>query len=218
MSLPNRLKRGHHAQQVVHLLFLLAGGSTLFAWREHIRPGNARWPSERKKHDNFHPKAGTVKRLSPEELEKEVNADFAGENKTGRALSEKAVGPQANDIVPPHRLSRDAVSAKSFANAVASRKKVRGTKRGDTLVVMGMPRIDLALVSWRTRDADQQPEALMWNLPYEVIVVGVYEDQNTEAAPPSATLSGRVVESPRTFPHLLLTFLARVHQPKLHAP
>ena len=41
--------------------------------------------------------------------------------------------------------------------------------------VLGIPRIDLALVSYRTRVADTRPEVLEWNLPYELIVVGVYD-------------------------------------------
>ena len=38
------------------------------------------------------------------------------------------------------------------------------------------PRFDLALVSWRARNAQTRPEVLTWNLPYEMIVVGLYED------------------------------------------
>jgi len=43
------------------------------------------------------------------------------------------------------------------------------------MVVLGIPRVDLALVSWRARNAPKRPEVLTWNLPYEIIVVGVYE-------------------------------------------
>lgn len=62
-------------------------------------------------------------------------------------------------------------------------------KRDATLVVMGMPRIDLALVSWRARNADNRPEALTWNLPYEMIVVGVYEDPEARAVPAAVLLA-----------------------------
>jgi hypothetical protein len=55
-------------------------------------------------------------------------------------------------------------------------KAVRKLKKGDTLTVLGMPRIDLALVSWRARNAEARPEVLTWRLPYEMIVVGVYEE------------------------------------------
>ena len=57
---------------------------------------------------------------------------------------------------------------------------VRTKKKGDKLHVLGIPRIDLALVSYRTRVADTQPEVLGWNLPYEVIVVGVYDEGNAD--------------------------------------
>jgi hypothetical protein len=54
-------------------------------------------------------------------------------------------------------------------------KAVRNLKKGAILHVLGLPRIDLALVSWRTKHADERPEVLDWNLPYEIIVVGLYE-------------------------------------------
>jgi len=44
------------------------------------------------------------------------------------------------------------------------------------LHVLGIPRIDLALVSWRVRNAGTRPEALRWDLPYEIIVVGVFDN------------------------------------------
>ena len=53
---------------------------------------------------------------------------------------------------------------------------VRNLSRGDQLTVVGMPRIDLALVSWRVRNAVARPEALQWNLPYEIVVCGVYDN------------------------------------------
>jgi hypothetical protein len=76
-----------------------------------------------------------------------------------------------------------------FVQNSGPEKAVRNLKKGDTLTVMGMPRIDLAIVSWRARNAGTRPEALNWNLPYEMIIVGVYEDQ--EAKVPS--------EKPRNF-------------------
>lgn len=51
---------------------------------------------------------------------------------------------------------------------------VRDLKGGDCLRVLGIPRLDMALVSWRTRNATKRPDVLGWNLPYEIIVVGVY--------------------------------------------
>lgn len=53
---------------------------------------------------------------------------------------------------------------------------VKTLKKGDKLHVLGLPRIDLALVSWRAKNAKKDPSVLNWNLPYEIIVVGIYKD------------------------------------------
>jgi len=52
---------------------------------------------------------------------------------------------------------------------------VRKLHKGDSLTVLGIPRIDLALVAFRTAHATDQPEVLDWNLPYEIVVVGVFK-------------------------------------------
>jgi len=65
-----------------------------------------------------------------------------------------------------------------FVKNTAPEKAVRSRKKGDKLHVLGIPRIDLALVSYRTRVADAKPEVLTWNLPYELIIVGLYGDDN----------------------------------------
>ena len=54
--------------------------------------------------------------------------------------------------------------------------RVRDLKKGDTLHLLGVPRINLALVSWRAKKGKTKPAVLKWNLPYEIIVVGVYPD------------------------------------------
>ena len=56
---------------------------------------------------------------------------------------------------------------------------VRTLSEGDCLRVLGVPRLDLALVSWRAKHAKTQPAALNWSLPYEIIVVGVYDSPCT---------------------------------------
>jgi hypothetical protein len=50
--------------------------------------------------------------------------------------------------------------------------KVKGKRDGDTLHVLGIPRINLEEVWARVQDA--KPEALKENLPFEMIIVGVY--------------------------------------------
>lgn len=54
-------------------------------------------------------------------------------------------------------------------------KKTRGMPKGTQLHVLGIPRINLSLVSWRVKAAsDGRKEVLAWGLPYEIIVVGFY--------------------------------------------
>ncbi|MDH4290099.1 MAG: hypothetical protein OEW27_10435 [Aquincola sp.] len=53
---------------------------------------------------------------------------------------------------------------------------VRDGKGGDCLRVLGIPRLDLALVAWRVKNRGDEREPLNWNLPYEIIVVGVYPE------------------------------------------
>jgi hypothetical protein len=48
---------------------------------------------------------------------------------------------------------------------------VRSAQVGDTLRVLGIPRVNLALVAWRVDHRSSRPEALKWNLPYEMIIV-----------------------------------------------
>jgi len=57
---------------------------------------------------------------------------------------------------------------------------VRTKGPGDCLRVLGIPRLDLALVSWRARNAKSNPDVLTWNLPYEIIVVAVYDSACSE--------------------------------------
>ena len=67
-----------------------------------------------------------------------------------------------------------------FINGSAPAEAVKDLKDGDCLHVLGIPRIDLALVSWRVRNAKTRPYALHWSLPYEIIVVGLYRDNACE--------------------------------------
>jgi hypothetical protein len=55
-------------------------------------------------------------------------------------------------------------------------RKTRGKPVGTKLHVLGLPRIDLSLVSWRVKAAAAgRQEVLKWGLPYEIILVGFYE-------------------------------------------
>jgi hypothetical protein len=61
-----------------------------------------------------------------------------------------------------------------FAKDTGPEQKVKGLKKGDRLHVLGIPRVDLSLVSWRTSHTADRPDVLRWNLPYEMIVVATY--------------------------------------------
>jgi hypothetical protein len=62
-----------------------------------------------------------------------------------------------------------------FVDGTPPAVAVQSASKGDTLVVLGIPRISLALVSYRTGVRNTRPAALTWNLPYEIIIVGVKE-------------------------------------------
>ncbi len=62
-----------------------------------------------------------------------------------------------------------------FIKGTPPEQKVKDLKKGDCLHVLGLPRIDLALVSWRAQNSKKNPDVLNWSLPYEIIIVGVYD-------------------------------------------
>lgn len=55
--------------------------------------------------------------------------------------------------------------------------------KGDCRVVLGIPRVDLALVSWRVDQAENHgnKDPLSWSLPYEMVVVGVYDKEKCKS-------------------------------------
>lgn len=74
---------------------------------------------------------------------------------------------------------QDRVVAKNrrmiFIRGTEPHQRVKDLKTGDTLHVLGIPRMNLAVVSWRVRNAEARPEVLSWRLPYEMIVVGTMD-------------------------------------------
>jgi hypothetical protein len=56
-------------------------------------------------------------------------------------------------------------------------KIVRALPPGSRLHVFGLPRINLAEIASRITESDRRPELLTGNLPYEIVIVGVYEDR-----------------------------------------
>lgn len=63
-----------------------------------------------------------------------------------------------------------------FVGGTPPADAVKSADGGACFVVLGIPRIDLALVKWRVEHAQQRPGVLKWNLPYEIIVAGVYDE------------------------------------------
>lgn len=49
-------------------------------------------------------------------------------------------------------------------------------KNKKSLRVVGIPRINLSLISWRIANAKENPGVLNWNLPLEMIIAAVVED------------------------------------------
>ena len=61
-----------------------------------------------------------------------------------------------------------------FVKGTAPDKALLAHKKGSKpLHVIGIPRIDLALVSWRVEHGRERPEVLDWSLPYEMVIVAV---------------------------------------------
>ncbi len=61
-----------------------------------------------------------------------------------------------------------------FVAGTAPDEKQKTLQVGQCMRVLGIPRVDLALVSWRLRNGS--PDVLRWSLPYEIIAVGIYDD------------------------------------------
>jgi hypothetical protein len=53
---------------------------------------------------------------------------------------------------------------------------VNELKNKKSLHVIGIPRINLSLVSWRIANSKENPGVLTWNLPLEMIIAAVVED------------------------------------------
>jgi len=62
-----------------------------------------------------------------------------------------------------------------FAKGTPPERAVSPLKRGDRLHVYGVPRLDLAEISRRVRDSGMNPALLTKPLPYEIVILGVYE-------------------------------------------
>ena len=69
-----------------------------------------------------------------------------------------------------------------FVKGSAADTKQQSLQPGQCLHMIGIPRVDLALVSWRLNHSNDEryPNVLKWSLPYEVIGVGVFDESPRE--------------------------------------
>lgn len=67
-----------------------------------------------------------------------------------------------------------------FVKATAPEVAVRDLGAGAFLRVLGIPRLDLALVSWRVKNRKDERDPLNWTPSYEIIVVGMYPEKCEE--------------------------------------
>jgi hypothetical protein len=63
-----------------------------------------------------------------------------------------------------------------FARGTPPERAVRVLKAGDRLHVYGLPRLDFAEISRRVRNSEENPALLTQPLPYEIIILGVYQN------------------------------------------
>lgn len=87
----------------------------------------------------------------------------------GRFVTAAALGLKGDLLAPKVRMA--------FVGGSRPEKIVRSVPPGGRLHVFGLPRIDLAEIASRAARSGDQPELLTRNLPYEIVVVGVYEDR-----------------------------------------
>jgi hypothetical protein len=61
-------------------------------------------------------------------------------------------------------------------------QKLQSLQPNECLNILGITRLNLELISWRIKNAKKKPEVLGWNLPYELVAVGV-KGEKTHCAP-----------------------------------
>ncbi len=78
--------------------------------------------------------------------------------------------------------------------------QVKNKPVGTRLHVLGIPRVNLSLVSWRVKAAAEgRTDVLTWSLPYEIIGVGFYGIVTDDSRPQDNTLLPRSVRSSTGF-------------------
>jgi hypothetical protein len=87
-----------------------------------------------------------------------------------------------------------------FAAGTQPFERVKMLHKGDTMHVVGIPRIDLSLVSYRSSHPTDKPGILDWSLPYEMVIVADFGDTpaTEESAASSAAPGGLEGIAPST--------------------
>ncbi len=98
----------------------------------------------------------------------EVGEDRQHVVEDGRFVNGAVLDLKGNPLVQKVRMV--------FVKDSPPEKIAKSLRRGDHLHVFGIPRINLSTVAWRAKHFRDNPEILNLNLPYEIIVVGVYND------------------------------------------
>ena len=63
-----------------------------------------------------------------------------------------------------------------FLKGTPPEAAVKTLSKGGVMHVLGVPRINLKLVSFRRLNRTKIPGILSWNLPYEMLIVAVYDN------------------------------------------
>ena len=66
----------------------------------------------------------------------------------------------------------------AFVKGSEPEKRARSLKPGKSLTLLGIPRISLKLVQWRVHESATDSDVLKWHLPYEIVAVGLYDDED----------------------------------------
>ena len=75
--------------------------------------------------------------------------------------------------------------------------RIKAMHKGEALHVVGLPRVDLSLLSWRVANSGRVAGVLDWSLPYEMVLVAVFADSPTGPdVPPPPPLPPVAAEEP----------------------
>jgi len=91
-------------------------------------------------------------------------------------LKLRAPGDPANDAEEEDNAILVRNRRMVFVKGSAPEAAVKNLSKDAVLHVLGVPRICLKLVSFRTQNTKKFPGILDWNLPYEMLIVGVYDN------------------------------------------